>query len=119
MTDYKKASIDTAPHYTWGQQCDGWRLVDTPQLTIIQERMPPHTAEQLHSHEQVQQYFHVLSGQAAFDIDSTCVMVEMGEGVHIPPGHRHRILNETDQELLFIVTSQPSTAGDREEFTDF
>jgi len=38
-------SKKNAEHYTWGQQCDGWYLVKDDQMTIIEERMPPGTAE--------------------------------------------------------------------------
>jgi hypothetical protein len=35
----------TARHYVWGNGCDGWHLVCTGSLSIIEERMPPGTAE--------------------------------------------------------------------------
>jgi hypothetical protein len=38
-------SKDSAEHYTWSHGCDGWRLVDRPELSVIQERMPPGTIE--------------------------------------------------------------------------
>jgi hypothetical protein len=31
----------SAPHYTWASICDGWRLVDTPGVSIVKERVPP------------------------------------------------------------------------------
>jgi len=38
-------STATAEHYTWGDACDGWFLVRTPELQIIEERMPPGASE--------------------------------------------------------------------------
>ena len=35
----------TADHYTWGNNCDGWHLVRTPDLSIIEELMLPDTSE--------------------------------------------------------------------------
>jgi mannose-6-phosphate isomerase-like protein (cupin superfamily) len=35
------------------------------------------------------------------------------QGLEIPPRLRHRIRNESDTDLEFILCSQPSTAGDR------
>ena len=40
----------SAPHYTWASICDGWRLVDTPGLSIIEERVPPGAGEVRHYH---------------------------------------------------------------------
>ena len=35
------------------------------------------------------------------------------EGLEIRPGLRHRIANEGEEDLEFILCSQPSTVGDR------
>jgi hypothetical protein len=37
----KPISTGTAPHYAWGAKCDGWHLVRSADLSVIQERMPP------------------------------------------------------------------------------
>jgi hypothetical protein len=37
----KPISTITAEHYTWGNNRDGWHLVRTPDLSIIEELMPP------------------------------------------------------------------------------
>lgn len=44
-----------ASHYAWGKGCDGWHLVNTPELSVIQERMPAGTAEQRHRHQDARQ----------------------------------------------------------------
>ena len=106
-------STATAEHYTWGAGCDGWHLVKTPALSIIQECMPPGTAEQLHYHAQAQQFFYVLAGTATFEVAGQEVTVTTGQGLHITPQVPHRILNRTQELLLFTVTSQPMAHGDR------
>src|ERR1700748_1341488 len=53
-------------HYLWGEQCDGWTLVDTPGMSVKMERMPPHTAEQQHFHQFARQFFFILKGRATF-----------------------------------------------------
>ena len=35
----------TAEHYVWGSDCDGWHLVKQPELTVIEERMSPEPAK--------------------------------------------------------------------------
>ncbi|OON69610.1 cupin domain-containing protein [Hymenobacter sp. CRA2] len=103
----------TAEHYRWGDQCDGWHLVKTPELSVIQERMPPGTAEQYHYHERAQQFFYVLAGTATFEIEGQWLTLTAGQGLHVPAGLRHRILNQATAELWFTVTSQPMAHGDR------
>ena len=55
---------ENAEHYYWGQNCDGWHLLKSDSLSVIQERMPAGTAESRHYHEKSQQLFFVLSGEA-------------------------------------------------------
>jgi hypothetical protein len=47
-------STKSAEHYKWGgpqgTACDGWHLVRTPELSIIEELMPPGATEARHSH---------------------------------------------------------------------
>jgi mannose-6-phosphate isomerase-like protein (cupin superfamily) len=100
-------------HYIWGTGCDGWNLVDGPSLSVKMERMPQHTAEQRHYHARARQFFYILKGTAIFETDEGKTVVQAGQGVEISPGIRHRILNEGPEDLEFILSSQPSTAGDR------
>jgi len=50
-----KISKDISEHYTWGNNCDGWHLLKTDNLSIIQERMFSGTNEAFHFHHKTQQ----------------------------------------------------------------
>lgn len=100
-------------HYSWGDDCDGWNLVDNPGLSVKQERMPPHTAEREHYHEKARQFFFILCGTAVFETAAGRFELTTRQGLEIAPGLKHKIKNEADTELVFILCSQPSTAGDR------
>ena len=75
--------------------------------------MPAGAAEQLHYHAKAQQFFFILKGIASFEIEGEMIEVHAQEGLHIKAGLKHRILNNTSSDLEFILSSQPSTAGDR------
>jgi mannose-6-phosphate isomerase-like protein (cupin superfamily) len=100
-------------HYHWGNDCEGWNFVTGEAMSVKQERMPSGSAEQLHYHETAQQFFFILKGKAGFEIDDAVVEISEGEGIHILPGKKHRIVNNTNSELEFILCSQPSTENDR------
>ncbi len=100
-------------HYVWGDHCQGWKLVDGNDLSVIEEEMPPHTAEKSHFHKNAQQLFYVTSGVASFDADGKEYRVGPGKGFHLKAGVVHRISNDSDEDLKFVVISQPSTRGDR------
>jgi mannose-6-phosphate isomerase-like protein (cupin superfamily) len=106
-------SIENAEHYIWGDQCDGWRLLRSDTLSVIQERMPPGTSEQLHYHERAQQVFFILSGEATFEVEGVSTTVMSNQAIHVLPNARHRILNNGHADLHFLVISEPKTQGDR------
>jgi mannose-6-phosphate isomerase-like protein (cupin superfamily) len=105
-------------YYVWGEGCDGWNFVDQPGLSVKQERMPPHTAEVEHYHRQARQFFFILEGRAVFETAEGRVEAGVREGFEIKPGLKHRIKNEGEVDLVFILCSQPSTTGDRVETVD-
>ena len=109
MLRYKENS----QHYKWGSDCDGWHLVDTNELSIIQEIMPSGSSESLHYHRYAQQFFYILNGTATFEVDGKRYEVVENQGMHVLAHQKHRILNKTDAPLEFIVTSQPKSHGDR------
>jgi len=100
-------------HYVWGAGCDGWNMVDQPGLSVKLEKMPPHTSEEMHYHGKARQFFFILKGVAAFETPAGRIEVMAQQGLEIPPLLRHRIINDTEEDLEFILSSQPSTAGDR------
>ena len=106
-------SIRNSERYFWGNNCEGWHLVKTNELSVIQERMPIGTSEVKHYHSIARQFFYVLSGTAVFEIESSRLTVNQNEGIEIPPQVPHKIINESESELIFLVVSQPKSHGDR------
>lgn len=108
-----KTSTENAEYYTWGTNCSGWHLLKSDSLNVIEERMPPGTAEQLHYHERSQQVFYILSGTAVFEIGKELTTVNPRESLQVPKGVMHRIMNEGKEDLCFLVISEPKAHGDR------
>lgn len=106
-------SIKNAEHYNWGANCDGWHLLKTDNLSVIQERMPAGTSEQLHFHKQSQQLFYILSGVATFEIEGEAFVVKANESIHVPHDRRHFVSNKEESVLEFLVISEPMSHGDR------
>jgi len=100
-------------HYKWGVNCDGWRLLQTAGLEVTRESMPSGTSEVLHRHRFSQQLFYILSGVASFEVNGEQFTVNSGAYLHIVPGALHRIYNMQQQELNFLVISQPAVGSDR------
>jgi len=75
--------------------------------------MPAQTAEGLHYHQMSQQFFFILAGIATFEVENESITVYAGQGFYIEAGKKHRIINNTAEDLEFILSSQPSTNNDR------
>lgn len=106
-------SLDNAEHYQWGNNCDGWHLVKTSQLSVIQERVPSGASEVRHYHEKSEQFFYVLSGIATLEIDGIEYSLTANQGIHVSAGVPHQLKNDSPKDLFFIVTSTPPSHGDR------
>ena len=103
----------TAPHYSWGRGCDGWHLVQTATLSVIEERMPAGTSEVRHYHEKANQFFYVLRGHLSIEVSGNEFVLSSGQGVHIAAGEPHQVRNQASVDAEFLVVSNPPSHGDR------
>ena len=106
-------STNNAPHYIWGEQCDGWLLVDTPTLSVIQERVPAGKSETRHRHLKAEQFFYVLSGTVTLEVDGRIFELQAQQGLYVPAQVPHCMHNRAEVDAVFIVTSTPPSQGDR------
>ncbi len=106
-------SRENAPHYIWGDNCDGWHLLQDSSLSVIEERMPPGASEVGHFHRNAQQFFFILSGRGMMETNGERILLLAGQGVAIPPGTRHQFRNHSEEAVRFLVISQPPSHGDR------
>lgn len=100
-------------HYTWGNACDGWHLLQQAELSVIQERVPAGAAETLHYHVRARQFFFILQGEGAMVLDGAELALPAGSGLEVPPGVPHQFCNRSGQDVVFLVISAPPSHGDR------
>lgn len=109
----KPINTKTAEHYKWGTNSDGWHLLKSDSLTVIEECVPSGESEQRHYHEKAQQFFYVLSGTAHLEVDGVVHKVKPGSGFHVPAKVPHQLVNMGSDVLRFLVISEPKSHGDR------
>jgi mannose-6-phosphate isomerase-like protein (cupin superfamily) len=100
-------------HYLWGKGCDGWHLLKRDDVSIIAERVPPGESERRHYHNRSRQFFYILTGTATIEVDGEIKVLQMHQGIEIPPGVVHQFRNESSVEVRFLVISVPKSHGDR------
>lgn len=106
-------SKDNAEHYVWGDDCDGWYLLNRPDMLVIHEQMPPGTFEKRHLHSVSRQFFFVITGILSMELEGEVHNIKALQGLEIPPGSKHQARNDTGSPVEFIVISHPTTRGDR------
>lgn len=113
-----KRNTENAEHYFWGDGCEAWVLTPSPDMLVIQERMPPRTAERRHFHTKAWQFFYVLSGALTMELEGVRHLLTAMSGIEIPPGACHQARNDGGSDVHFLVASSPSTRGDRTDLDD-
>ena len=111
----KPISVDVAERYEWGGSCDGWHLVRSVGLSVIEERMPPGTCEVPHWHTRSRQFFYVLSGTLVMEVEGVRHEISAGTGIELPQGTAHQARNDGADDARFLVISSPPHRGDRRE----
>ena len=108
-----KIDASTAEHYTWGNGCDGWHLLNNENLSIIQENVPAGSSEVKHYHNISRQFFFILEGEGTIELPDKIVKLSKNEGLEIPPKTVHTFINQSDSEVIFLVISSPKSHGDK------
>lgn len=100
-------------HYKWGKECEGWVFLAKDDMLAIEERMPPGTSEHRHLHVKARQLFMVTKGTMTIEIEGETSALSAGDTIEVEPGKRHQVMNNSDEDLLFLNLSSPSAHGDR------
>jgi mannose-6-phosphate isomerase-like protein (cupin superfamily) len=76
--------------------------------SLAEITIPPGNASSLHFHKFSEESYLILSGEAAIKIDDQIFTLKPGEAVLIEPRETHQILNQKDENLLFIAVCVPA-----------
>jgi mannose-6-phosphate isomerase-like protein (cupin superfamily) len=106
-------NVRTGDHYQWGDVCDGWRLLERSDLSVIQERIPPGAGEARHYHARARQLFFVRHGELQIELQDRLFHLAEEDSLEVPPGDAHRVRNEGSVDAIFLVVSAPTTRNDR------
>jgi quercetin dioxygenase-like cupin family protein len=66
-----------------------------------------------HYHNESRQFFYVLSGAAILETEGRKHEIPAGSGFEVAPGVQHKFMNTSDQDVVWLVISAPSTRTDR------
>jgi mannose-6-phosphate isomerase-like protein (cupin superfamily)/GNAT superfamily N-acetyltransferase len=114
-----KTKIDSTEHFSWGIGNDGWHILKSNDLSVMLERMNPGTQEVIHCHPIAQQVFYILSGVADFEIEGKAEKLLANQFIHVPRKKLHKISNIQNEDLKFLVISEPFAQDERIEILNY
>ena len=94
-------------------ECDVLMLLKEPGLSLRLEQLQPGHAEMKHTHHKASQFFYVMEGRAYVEMGAENIALEKSQGLSIPPNTPHRIINQDNSTLKFLVVTQPEAAEEK------
>jgi quercetin dioxygenase-like cupin family protein len=79
----------------------------------LKKEFRPGAEEVRHYHNEARQFFYVLSGTAILETEEREHQIPAGFGIEVAPSVQHKFMNRSDQDVVFLVVSAPSTKADR------
>ena len=108
-----RSTATVEQHYKWGDGCDGCVLLVNKEFSVIEEAMPPGTAEIPHYHNETRQFFYVLSGELIITMAGDSHTLHAQSGLEIAPQLPHNVQNRGRVVAKFLVISVPPSQNDR------
>jgi mannose-6-phosphate isomerase-like protein (cupin superfamily) len=70
-------------------------------------RLPPKSANTLHRHPKMEEFYFVVEGTGRMRIDDETITVPKHGGVLVGPERLRQVFNDTDVEVLWLIIGAP------------
>jgi len=70
-------------------------------------RLPPKSANTLHRHPKMEEFYFVIEGTGRIRIDDQTLTVPQHGGVLVGPERVRQVFNDTDTEVLWLIVGAP------------
>lgn len=103
---------DTEPFIT--KDSSEIREILSPRNSIIKRqslaeaRLLPGRSTEEHYHPEAEEIYYILKGEGQMIIDGEKCNVKRHDGIAIPPGAKHKIINTGDEDLIFLCCCVPA-----------
>jgi quercetin dioxygenase-like cupin family protein len=82
-------------------------VFDSEQMFFDQYCLKPGQWQKVHSHADADKIYVVLEGEALFEIGGEKELLAAGMAVFAPAGVSHGVRNDSDSQLVLLVTMAP------------
>ncbi len=79
------------------------RYIERGEIKIMQGTVKKGNSVGLHTHKQNREVLYVISGEGHSICDGVDQTLRPGEVLYCPMGHEHTLINEKDEDLVFLA----------------
>jgi mannose-6-phosphate isomerase-like protein (cupin superfamily) len=76
--------------------------------SLAEARIFPGRSTHEHYHPKTEEIYYILSGRGEMIVNDERSAVKTHDGIAIPPGARHKIMNTGDDDLIFLCCCVPA-----------
>jgi mannose-6-phosphate isomerase-like protein (cupin superfamily) len=84
--------------------------------SLAEATLRPGAKTEAHLHPHTEEIYYILAGQGRMAIEGDLRDVSVGDGIAIPAGKQHQILNTGAQDLVFLCCCVPAYTDTDTEF---
>ncbi|MCW3099665.1 MAG: hypothetical protein JWL77_5283 [Chthonomonadaceae bacterium] len=84
--------------------------------SLAEATLLPGAKTEAHLHPHTEEIYYILAGQGRMAIEGELRDVSVGDGIAIPVGKRHQIVNTGTQDLVFLCCCVPAYTDADTEF---
>lgn len=103
IIDFDKIAEEERPHFQGGEKSYFAKMYADDNNKIMHGRLVPGASIGLHTHETNSEMIYVLKGNGTMLYDDGKEAVSEGTCHYCPMGHSHSLINDGQEELLFLA----------------
>ena len=103
IIDFDKIAEEERPHFQGGEKSYFAKMYADDNNKIMHGRLEPGASIGLHTHEANSEMIYILKGNGTVLYDGGKESVSAGTCHYCPMGHSHSLINNGQEELLFLA----------------
>lgn len=101
--DFNEIPVTDMPKFKGGEKSLAAKTYSDEKIRILRGTLVPGASIGLHVHETSNETIYIISGSGRMLYDDTEEALEAGDCHYCPRNHRHSLINNTTENLVFMA----------------
>lgn len=102
IIDFERIPVSVIEGFKGGQKHIAAHMYADDKVRVLHGMLVPGASIGMHTHDTNCEMIYVVSGQGRVLIDGSTERVRAGECHYCPKGHTHSLINDSEENLVFI-----------------